>query len=173
MNYFVRASEGSRDCPRVHPLLLSLTAAFAKSDNSPDIGSVADNDPRTLRDGYYTSPSDLPPLNIHFPGQNGAAYLLTCADLRFLLSSIALCEECMFTQPQVNAGAVEEKPNSSIPVAEAELVPPGLVENLAGTSDSAIGVRTKGKKRRRASSGGVNGESCRLMALFKRDKAVA
>jgi hypothetical protein len=41
MNYFFGASDGSPNSLRVHPLLLSLTAAFAKSDKLPDIGSVS------------------------------------------------------------------------------------------------------------------------------------
>ena len=80
MNYFVSASDRSPKCLRVHPLFLSLTAAFAKSDKSPDIGSVSENDPTVLSDQYYTSPGDLPPLNTHFSGQNSRAHLFEVCD---------------------------------------------------------------------------------------------
>jgi hypothetical protein len=164
MHYFVTARNGSTNHLRVHPLFLSLTAAFAKCEKSPDFGSVSENDPRTLSNDYYTSPSDLPPLNIHFPGQNGTAYLSDMCSSLF--SSVALCRECMVSQPQVNAGAREVEPNTSLPATNAEHMTPELVDNTAGASDSMIEVHTKGKKRQCASSGNVNSES-HLMALSK------
>jgi hypothetical protein len=75
MNYFVETKERSPNHLRIHPLFLSLTAAFTKSAKSPDIGSVSENDPRVLNNQYYTSSSDLPPLDIHFPGQNSRPHL--------------------------------------------------------------------------------------------------
>jgi hypothetical protein len=86
MNYFVSASDGSPKRLRVHPLLLSLTAAFGKSDKSPDIGSVSENDPTVLSNEHYTSPGDLPPLNMHFSGQNSTAHLFeVCDSLHYLI----------------------------------------------------------------------------------------
>ena len=85
MNYFVEARDRSPNHLCIHPLFLSLTTAFMKSEKSPDISSVFENDPRVLNSQYYTSPSDLPPLNIHFPGQNSRAHLsLKYAVLYFL-----------------------------------------------------------------------------------------
>ena len=115
---------------------------FAKSDKSPDIGTISENDPRTLSDDYYTPQSDLPPLNIHFLGQNGATYLSDICN--FLSSLVALCWECMVSQPHVNVGACEVEPNTSLPVTNAEHMTAELVDNLAGASDSMIGVHTKG-----------------------------
>ena len=162
MYYFVRASDGNANCLCVHPLFLSLTMAFAKSDKSPDIGSVSENDPRTLSNDYYTPPSNLPPLNIHFPGKNGVTYL---SDICGSLSSlVALCQECMVSQPHVNVGAREVEPNTSLLVTNTEHMTTELVDNPAGASDSTIGVHTKGNKNQGTSSRADNSES-HLMAL--------
>jgi hypothetical protein len=67
MNYFEEVARGSQT-PRVHPLLLSLCEAWKASDAFPDIQSISENDPRVIRSTYYTSPSELPPLNCHAPG---------------------------------------------------------------------------------------------------------
>lgn len=73
MNYFLDAQTRNFAPPRVHPLLLSLAAEYDKSNASPNIGSIYEDDPRALISNYYSSPRDLPPLDIHFSGQNGAA----------------------------------------------------------------------------------------------------
>ncbi|KAF8266112.1 hypothetical protein EI94DRAFT_1701998 [Lactarius quietus] len=70
MMYFTDAIHRSRIHPRMHPLFLSLTEVISESGNAPDISSVSENDPRALRSNYYTAPSDLPLLDIHFNGQN-------------------------------------------------------------------------------------------------------
>ena len=75
MHYFVTASNGSTNHLCMHPLFLSLIMAFSKSEKSSDIGSLSENDPRTLNNDCYTPPSDLSPLNIQFPGQDGMADL--------------------------------------------------------------------------------------------------
>jgi hypothetical protein len=64
-----------RPCPRVHPLLVSLAAAFNQGDSAPNISSVSEDDPRVVRGNYYTPPDNLPPLEIHFDGQNGEVQL--------------------------------------------------------------------------------------------------
>ena len=56
---------------RVHPLLLSLTETFEASGTDPDLTAVSENDERVLGSKYYTSPGALPPLEMHFSGQNG------------------------------------------------------------------------------------------------------
>ncbi|KAF8272285.1 hypothetical protein EI94DRAFT_1697623 [Lactarius quietus] len=70
MVYFTDAISRSGTRPCVHPLFLSLTEVISQIGNSPDISTVSENDPRALRSNYYTAPSDLPPLDIHFNGQN-------------------------------------------------------------------------------------------------------
>jgi hypothetical protein len=70
MNNFFDVKGGSpRPC--IHPLLLSLMAAFNESTHSPNIFSVSEDDPRVLNHKYYTSLSNFPPLEIHVTGQNG------------------------------------------------------------------------------------------------------
>ncbi|KAH9044160.1 hypothetical protein EDB84DRAFT_1436152 [Lactarius hengduanensis] len=56
MNYFEKAAREGRT-PRVHPLLLSLSAAWNASETSPDIQSISENDPRVMGDPHYVSPS--------------------------------------------------------------------------------------------------------------------
>ncbi|KAF8262980.1 hypothetical protein EI94DRAFT_1704359 [Lactarius quietus] len=81
MMYFTNAIDRSGIHPRMHLLFLSLTEAISESGNTPDISSVSENDPRALRSNYYTAPSDLPPLDIHFNGQNECMVSQTQDDL--------------------------------------------------------------------------------------------
>jgi hypothetical protein len=157
MNYFFGASDGSPNSLRVHPLLLSLTAAFAKSDKSPDIGSVSEDDPRVSSSCYYTAPSDLPPLNIHFPGQNGTAHHSDSCG--FLLPLAALCQEFMVSEPQDNVGAHDAEMNAPLPLTDTEPIPSIPVDNLADAGDSMTNVHSKGKKCWCVSSVAVNSES--------------
>jgi hypothetical protein len=60
---------------RVHPLLLSLTATIHASETDPDISTISENDERALATGFYISPSELPPLEIHFLGRCGPSLL--------------------------------------------------------------------------------------------------
>ena len=55
----------------IHPLLLSLSEAINASETNPNISAISENDERVLRSKFYISPSALPPLDIHFSGQNG------------------------------------------------------------------------------------------------------
>src|ERR1700761_45794 len=77
MNFYVEAQERSDQHPRTHPLLLSLTEAYGESDNAPNISSVPKNDVRAQQNNYYMPPNELPPLDIHFDGQNGIAPIMT------------------------------------------------------------------------------------------------
>lgn len=98
MNYFFDVKERSPTLC-VHPLLLSLTAALNASTDSPNISSISENDPRVLSHKYYTSLSDLPPLEIHIAGQNG---MLHSNSRGFPLKSAASCGKCMPSElPQV------------------------------------------------------------------------
>ena len=74
MDYFVTVKN---ECPipRTHPLLLSLTEAFNENSISPNLTDVSKDDPRVLRNPYYTSAKDFPPLDPHLSGQNGASLL--------------------------------------------------------------------------------------------------
>ena len=74
MNLYVQAEERSDQRVRAHPLLLSLTAVYQESDNAPNISSVSEEDVRAQRSNYYTPLNELPPLDIHFNGQNGMAH---------------------------------------------------------------------------------------------------
>jgi|HubBroStandDraft_3_1064219.scaffolds.fasta_scaffold111636_1 hypothetical protein len=68
MSYFERVSRGLQNPPRIHPLLLSLVEAWNASNSSPNLHSISENDPRVIGSQYYTSASELPPLNTHFSG---------------------------------------------------------------------------------------------------------
>jgi hypothetical protein len=74
MGYFLKATKRG-SAPRIHPLLLSLSEVYTESDESPKISTIAEDDPKALRSNYYTPPSELPPLDIHVPGQDGTAPL--------------------------------------------------------------------------------------------------
>jgi hypothetical protein len=76
MNFFASACKGNAEHKiRAHPLLLSLTEAMNRSETSPNISAVSENDERVLGNEYYTSPTEFPPLEIHFSGQNGLSLL--------------------------------------------------------------------------------------------------
>ena len=92
----------------------------------------------------------------------GPIYLKSVAS--YFLSVVGLCQECMVSEPQVNAGARTVEPSTSLPVIDAEPILPEPGDNTAGASDPTNNIHGKGKKRRRASSGTVNSESCNLMA---------
>ncbi|KAH9038878.1 hypothetical protein EDB85DRAFT_1887644 [Lactarius pseudohatsudake] len=92
-DYYFRANTSSPTPLRIHLLLLSLMEAFREHEDSLNISSVSENNPKGLSSNYYTSPSNLPPLDIHFPGQNGADPL---SDTHVSpLTLAASCRECM------------------------------------------------------------------------------
>ena len=75
MDYFANALTSATrkglTNPRVHPLFLSLAGAYDESEDTPNISSVHEKDPRIFRSNYYTPAKNLPPLDIHFCGKNG------------------------------------------------------------------------------------------------------
>jgi hypothetical protein len=72
MNFYADSCKKSPDLTiRAHPILLSLAETINVSERNPDLSTISENDERALRSQYYTPPSALPPLEIHFPGQNG------------------------------------------------------------------------------------------------------
>jgi len=76
MNFYVHARDRNPNLTiRVHPLLLSLTETIDASETNPDISTISENDERVSRSEFYTSPNALPPLEIHFSGQNGSSPL--------------------------------------------------------------------------------------------------
>ena len=76
MNFFASACERNPEYKiRTHPLLLSLTEAISGSETNPNISAVSENDERVLGNKFYTSPTEFPPLEIHFSGQNGSSLL--------------------------------------------------------------------------------------------------
>ena len=74
MDYFVTVKDKC-PIPRTHPLLLSLTEAFKESSKSPDLTYVSEDDPRVLKNPYYTSAKDFLPMDAHLSGQNGESLL--------------------------------------------------------------------------------------------------
>src|SRR6266702_567607 len=130
MNYFVNVNTRSPTPPCVHPLLLSLALMFKESETSPNLSSVSEDNPKVLSSIYYASPKDLPPLDIHLPGQNGA---VPFSDVHgSLLTSVASCGECMAPKPQDNSTEVGQ---------------------------SIVTIPSSGKKQRRAAGGSVRSES--------------
>ena len=90
MNFFVDASRRNPDITiRIHPLLLSLAAILAASEDNPDIGSMSEADERVLNSPYYNPASALLPLEIHFSGKNGPPLLPNPND--YTLTSAANC----------------------------------------------------------------------------------
>src|SRR6266702_3773002 len=143
MNYFVNVNTRSPTPPCVHPLLLSLALMFKESETSPNLSSVSEDNPKVLSSIYYASPKDLPPLDIHLPGQNGA---VPFTDVHgSLLTSVASCGECMAPIP------------SAAPILE--YVAPEPQDNSTEVGHSIVTIPSSGKKQRRAASGGVRSES--------------
>ena len=167
MKFFFNVNARSDTPPRVHPLLLSLAAVYDKSNDSPNISSVSEDDPRVLSNKYYTSPSDLPPLDIHFPGQNGATLLGDAHGSPLTLTSAASCQECMASQPQDNSVGVG---NMAMTTSSAASIPEPVVseaqEISAEVANEPITNPRKGKRRRRASSGAVHSESLIFIAML-------
>jgi hypothetical protein len=151
MNFYANArSRNSNLTIRVHPLLLSLAETINASETNPDISTISENDERTLRSNFYTAPSILPPLEIHFSGQNGPSPLYN--QNGHALTSVAGCRECTAPAPQDNSGG-EGNANQGNSAAISH----ALEDNLAHMGSAPLTTLNRGKKRRRASSGSVQG----------------
>src|SRR6266849_7462330 len=166
MNFF-QANINPNSTIRIHPLLVSLTKAFHVSASSSDISSISENDKRASRSNFYTSPSEMPPLEIHSSGQNGLSLLSNING--YALMSVAGCRECMGLAPQDNSGEGNATQDSSAATPHA---PKDNLEDIGGTS---LRAHSKGKKRRRASSGGTQGNllnSCgpKVAGIIRRPK---
>jgi hypothetical protein len=80
---------------------LSLTEAISRSERDPNISAVSENDERVFGDEYYTSPTEFPPLEIHFSGQNGLSSLSSKNNHSH--RPVACCRECVVSTAQDNS----------------------------------------------------------------------
>ncbi|KAF8274188.1 hypothetical protein EI94DRAFT_1696131 [Lactarius quietus] len=140
MVYFTNAISRSRMHPHIHLLFLSLTEAISQTGNSPDISTVSENDPRALRSNYYTAPSILPPLDIHFNGQNGVTQTVTAQD------------------DSVNTRDAEK--NVPLAVCNLQNALSQREELLAEATNATINIPRNGKKRHSAPS-----DKCKVEVL--------
>lgn len=102
MNFFVDAQKRNpKFTIRVHPLLLSLAHAINESETNPTLSTISEYDEAALRSNYYTSPSTLPPLEMHFSGTNGPSILYN--QNSYALTSVAGCRDCMASTPPVDS----------------------------------------------------------------------
>ena len=135
---------------QVHPLLLSLSETINVSKTSPQIAAISENDERALTSNLYTSPSVLPPLEMHFATKNGWSLLSTWNG--YALISVAGCQECMASAPQANSrGEGNATQCNSAATFHA------LEDNTVHIGSASLSMHNKGKKRQRASSSGVQG----------------
>jgi hypothetical protein len=187
MNRFATLKRKGLPIPRIHPLWLSLTATYYESETAPNISSVCEDDPRALRSNHYISPNDLPPLDIHFKGEDGAAQSLTHDSQ---LMSAASCSECIASKAQETLPEVGDATQNMLPAACEQIMttqPQCHTEVVGGarrklpaasSSDQVItqcnteevvgakfNIASKGKKRPRAFSSGTRRESLIFIAL--------
>ncbi|KAH9024138.1 hypothetical protein EDB85DRAFT_1894450 [Lactarius pseudohatsudake] len=104
VDYYFSANKRNPIPLRIHPLLVSLMEVFKEGRVSVNMSSVSENDPRILSSNYYTSPKNLPLLNIHLQGQNGADPISgthVCP-----LTSAASCQECMGSSASETSAAI-------------------------------------------------------------------
>jgi hypothetical protein len=142
MDFYVDArNRNSNRTIRVHPLLLSLTEAVNASETNPDISTISENDERALRSNFYTSPSEMPPLEIHSSGQNGPSLLSNIPS--YALMSVDGCRKCMGFAPQHNSG---EEGNAT----------QGNLLNYCGPKVAGVIRRPKGKQAQKAGLWGDN-----------------
>ena len=124
--------------------------AMNTSRTKPDLSAISESNEGVLTSGLYTSPSALPPLELHFPGNNGPSLLSN--QNGYPLTSAAGCRECMASALQDDSGgesnATQGRPDATIHTLE---------DDIAHAGSTSLSTRKKGKKRRRASSGAVQG----------------
>src|SRR4029077_17686736 len=103
MDFYVNAKSESPNTPiRIHPIFLSLCTAMNNPETNLDINTISEDDERVLTNDSYTSPSKLPPLEIHLLAGNGPSLLPNQNE--YALTSVAGCGECMKDHPQDNSG---------------------------------------------------------------------
>jgi len=120
------------------------------SKTNPDIRAILENDKRVLTSDFYTSPSALPPLEIHFLAENGLFLLSNQHD--YVLTSVAGYGECMKSAPQDNSGREDTTTQGKL-----DATVHALESNIAHTGSISPRVCKKGKKCQRTLLGGVQG----------------
>jgi len=110
------------------------------SKTNPDIRAILENDERVLTSDFYTSPSALPPLEIHFLVENGLFLLSNQHD--YALTSVAGCRECMKSAPQDNSGR-----EGTTTQGKLDATVHALESNITHTGSTSLRVCKKGKKR--------------------------
>ncbi|KAI9432455.1 hypothetical protein H4582DRAFT_2061796 [Lactarius indigo] len=100
--------------------------------------AVSEDNPKVLSSNYYTSPKDLPPLDIHLPGQN------------------ASCGECMVPKLQEGSAMVSNVA-MSIPSAASilESMAPEPQDDSTEVDHSIVTIPSNGKKQQCAAGGGL------------------
>lgn len=117
------------------------------SETRLDLSAVSESDERALMSNLYVSPREFPPLEIHLPGENGLSLLSN--QHGHALTSVAGCRECMTPAPHDGSeGEGDADEGRSDETAHA------LEDN---TSSTSLSPHMKRKRRRRASSGVVQG----------------
>ena len=140
------------------------------SPKNPNITDISENDKRVLRSHFYTSPSALLLLEIHFSGNYGLSLLSNQNGYGLMLA--AGCRECVATAPQGNAQG-ESNAAQGNPTATAHAIE-GTITHLGSASSS---MRSRGKKCPRTFSGGgvqgnlLNTLSSKIAAVRRRAKA--
>ena len=135
---------------RVHPLLLSLAETINASEASPQIAAISENDDRALASKLYTSPSEFPPLEMHFARGNGQSFLSNRNG--YALTSVACCGECMASAPQADLGGEGNAAQCSLAATFH-----ALEDSAANIGGGSLSTHSKRKKCRRTSSGGARG----------------
>ena len=149
-NIYANAYQKNSNTPiRIHPLLLSLRETISASETNPDISAISENDERVRGNDLYISPGAFPPLEIHFSGGNGASLFSSLNNSPLI--SVAGCQQCTPSVPQDISGE---------DVYTAQGDPAAALQNNVFMS-----TRGSGKKRRRASSGGVQGSPSNTRSL--------
>ncbi|KAI9430693.1 hypothetical protein H4582DRAFT_2063481 [Lactarius indigo] len=137
MNYFVDANT-SPTPPRVHPLLLSLALMFNESETSLNMRAVSEDNSKVLSSNYYTSPKDLPLLDIHLPGQN------------------ASCGKCMAPKLQEGSAMVSNVAMSILLAASIlESMAPEPQDDSTEVDHSIVTIPSNGKKQQCAAGGSL------------------
>src|SRR5713226_1338539 len=134
----------------VHPLLLSLTEVINASHTNRDISTISENNERALKSIHYTSPSAFPPLEIHFPGQNGRSLLFN--QYGNALTLVAGGQKCMASSPQNDSGGEGNATQGNLAATSNT-----LEDNLAHIGSTHLSKPNKARKCQRASSGAVQG----------------
>ncbi|KAH9012496.1 hypothetical protein EDB85DRAFT_2158982 [Lactarius pseudohatsudake] len=104
VDYYFSANKRNPIPLCIHPLLVSLMEVFKEGRVSVNMSSVSENDPRILSSNYYTSPKNLPLLNIHLQGQNGADPISGTHVCPLTLA--ASCRECMGSLASETSAAI-------------------------------------------------------------------